>query len=63
MYPQPTFHADFRQVIKWWELSTDPAARFLPPDTSVSRRTPTVLGVILVLLIAVSVVLVVVNQG
>lgn len=55
MYPQPTFHADFRQVLKWWELSTDPAARFLPPETLLSRLAPRMLGVILVLLIAVGV--------
>ena len=63
VYPQPTFDADFGRVVRWWKLNTDPAARYLPPDTVLSRRAPTVLGVILVLLIAGSVVLVVANQG
>ena len=52
------FHRDFARIVRWWELSTDPAARFVPPDTSLSRRAPTVLGVILVLLIALGVLLV-----
>jgi hypothetical protein len=29
-YPQPSFPEDFRRVVEWWELSTDPAARILP---------------------------------
>ncbi|MEU4294251.1 hypothetical protein AB0E63_39035 [Kribbella sp. NPDC026596] len=57
MYPQPTFHADFRQVRKWWELSTDPATRFPLPDKSPSRVPRTVLAVILILLIPTAVVL------
>ena len=60
--PDPYFQRDFARVVKWWELSTDPATRFVPPDTQFSRRAPTVLGAILVMLIAGTVVLVV-GQG
>jgi hypothetical protein len=57
-YPQPTFHADFRRVVEWWEQSTDPAARFQPPETLRSRLAPMMLGVSTVLLIVVGFVLV-----
>ena len=58
MDPYFYFHRDFARIVRWWERSTDPAARFVPPDTSLSRRAPTVLGMILVLLIALGVLLV-----
>lgn len=54
-YPQPTFSADFRRVVEWWELSTDPAARFQLPETSRTRLAPFMPGVILALLITVGV--------
>jgi hypothetical protein len=54
-YPQPTFHADFRRVVEWWERRTDPAARFQPPKTLRSRLGPVMPGVIIALLIAVGV--------
>jgi len=55
----PNFDRDVARVVRWWESSTDPAARYVPPDTLLSRRLPTVLGVILLLLIAVTVLLVI----
>jgi hypothetical protein len=59
-YPDPDFHVDFQRVVKWWELSTDPAARFQPPKKLRYRLTPTAIGLILGLLITVIVVLAVV---
>jgi hypothetical protein len=50
-YPDPHFHADFQRVVNWWELSTDPAARFQPPKRLRNRLTPTLVGLILGLLI------------
>ena len=57
------FHRDVSRIIRWWEASTDPAARFVPPDTKLGRLMPTVTGVILVLLIAGTAVLVVLEQS
>jgi hypothetical protein len=58
-YPDPNFHVDFQRVVNWWELSTDPAARFQPPKKLRDRLTPTMVGLILGLPITVIIVLVV----
>ncbi|GLY88105.1 hypothetical protein Airi02_060340 [Actinoallomurus iriomotensis] len=62
-YPDPDFDVDFRQVVDWWKLNTDPAARFEPPKRWWSRLTPTAVGFILGLLITVVIVLVVIAMG
>lgn len=54
-YPQPTLDADFRRIVDWWVLSTDPAARFQPPKSLGSRLGPTMPAVILALLIVAGV--------
>jgi hypothetical protein len=54
-YPQPTFYSDFRRVVEWWEQSTDPAARFRPRESLVSKLAPPMLVTLLVLLIAAGV--------
>ena len=50
--PDPLFYRHFARIIRWWEHNTDPATRFVPPDTNLSRRAPTVLGIILLVLTA-----------
>lgn len=60
--PDPHFYRDVARIKKWWELNTDPTTRCVPPDTQLSRRAPTVLGTILILLIALSVVLLITTQ-
>lgn len=62
-YPDPDFQADFRRVVSWWELNTDPAARFQPPKRLWNRLTPTAVGLILGLLITVIIGLVVIVEG
>ncbi|GII57931.1 hypothetical protein Pth03_63200 [Planotetraspora thailandica] len=52
-YPDPDFQVDFQRVVNWWELSTDPAARFQPPKKLRNRLTPPVVGLILGLLTVV----------
>jgi Bacterial PH domain len=52
-YPSPHFDYDFRRVVDWWQASTDPAARFQPPERLRSKLSPTGLGVILGLVITV----------
>lgn len=51
-YPDPDFGVNFGQIANWWEMSTDPSARFRPPGRLRDRLTPTGVGVILGLLIA-----------
>ena len=62
-YPDPDFHVDFRRVVDWWKLSTDPATRFQPPKRLWSRLSPTAVGFILGLLITVIIVLAVIVEG
>jgi hypothetical protein len=57
VYPQPTFHGDFHLLRQWWEQSTDPSARFLPPMSRLLRWTPVISAVILVLLVALTLLL------
>lgn len=52
-YPSPEFHADFRRVVNWWHLNTDPAERFQPTAPLSSRMSPSLIGVILGLVIIV----------
>lgn len=63
-YPDPDFGVNFRQVVNWWEMSTDPSARFQMPKRLRDRLSPRVVGVVLGLLIAaVLFVYVVVSSG
>ena len=62
-YPDPDFHADFRRVVQWWKVSTEPGARFEPPKRLRNRLTPPAVGLILGLLITVIIVLVVAVEG
>ncbi|MFI0901452.1 hypothetical protein [Streptomyces sp. NPDC020983] len=50
-YPGSTFDSDFRRVVRWWEASTDPAERFLPPPTLRQRIPPQWWGVIATLVV------------
>ncbi|GAA4618502.1 hypothetical protein GCM10023195_83190 [Actinoallomurus liliacearum] len=62
-YPDPDFHVDVQRVINWWELSTDPAARFQPPKRLRNQLTPQAIGLILGLLITIIIVLGVAVEG
>lgn len=53
MYPDSEFDVDFQRVVNWWELSTDEPARIRPQKRSRDRISPTVLGLLLAVLIAV----------
>jgi hypothetical protein len=55
VYPSPGFPADFQEVVRWWEASTDPAERFRPPVRR--RSSPQVWGLILGVAITVGVIL------
>ncbi|MCO5968227.1 PH domain-containing protein [Actinoallomurus soli] len=56
-YPDPDFQVDFQRVVTWWESSTEPAARFRPPERMRYKLTPQAVGLILGLLITIIVVL------
>ncbi|MFG3349111.1 hypothetical protein ACGF1Z_29140 [Streptomyces sp. NPDC048018] len=47
-YPAPDFEEQFQQVVAWWELSTDQAARIRPSRQVRDLLTPTVLGLVVV---------------
>ncbi|MFJ3639474.1 hypothetical protein ACIPRD_06965 [Streptomyces sp. NPDC090108] len=51
-YPLPDFDADVQRIMDWWELSTDPSARFRPPQRLRDRIGPRTWGVVLGLAIA-----------
>lgn len=55
VYPSPDLHADFQQVVRWWEGCTDPAERFRPPARR--RGSPQMWGLVLGVVITVVVVL------
>jgi hypothetical protein len=62
-YPDPDFRADVQRVIDRWEASTDPAARFRPPERLRNRVTPQVVGLVLGVLITIVIALGVTMRG
>ncbi|MEV0532074.1 hypothetical protein [Kitasatospora sp. NPDC050463] len=62
-YPAADFDEQFHRVVNWWELSTDQAARVQPPKQLRDRLSPTALGVVFGILIALVAALVIAARG
>ncbi|MEV8329021.1 hypothetical protein [Kitasatospora sp. NPDC056731] len=52
-YPRPDFDVDVQRVLNWWELSTHQDTRIRPARSLRDRVSPTVVGVLLGIAIAV----------
>lgn len=53
LFPARDFDDVYRQVVNWWEMSTDPAMRGQPSWVMPASLAPTALGVVLGLLVTV----------